>query len=117
MQAGLDTTAKDKSAGIDQFEKDVQSDIKELTDDLTKLKVSKTSLSFGYNCFQRENTARFKQSDIYSNTEMEDVDIELATKNRSQPAGDALKYISSEQIKRKQQAKERFKLLVRLIFR
>ena len=44
MQAGLDTTAKDKSAGIDQFEKDVQSDIKELTDDLTKLKVSKTSL-------------------------------------------------------------------------
>ena len=47
MQAGLDTTAKDKSAGIDQFEKDVQSDIKELTDDLTKLKVSKTSLFFG----------------------------------------------------------------------
>ena len=63
--------------------------------------------------FQRDNTARFKQSDIYSSTEMEAVDIELASKNRSMPAGEALKYIKSEQIKRRQQSKEWFKRLFR----
>ena len=46
MQAGLNTSALDKSAGIDRFEAEVQSDIRELADDLTKLKVSSIFESF-----------------------------------------------------------------------
>ena len=40
MHTGLNASVSDKSAGIDRFEAEVQSDIRELADDLTKLKVS-----------------------------------------------------------------------------